>query len=70
MQTPDGQWRVEVVLDWLSITAVERILVEAGVDMATLAPVAAEPASETGAPEPDQLPRRARRGPAAGHGAA
>jgi hypothetical protein len=48
MQTPDGAWRVEVVrrgrtrwyrivhgedvLDWLSITAVERILDEAGVD--------------------------------------
>jgi bifunctional non-homologous end joining protein LigD len=48
MQTPDGQWRVEIVrrgrthwyrivhgddvLDWLSITAVERILDEAGVD--------------------------------------
>ena len=48
MQTPDGRWRVEVVrrgrtcwyrivhgddvLDWLSITAVERILDEAGVD--------------------------------------
>ena len=48
MQTPDGRWRVEVVrrgrthwyrivhgddvIDWLSITAVERILDEAGVD--------------------------------------
>ncbi len=48
MQTPDGAWRVEVVrrgrtrwyrivhgddvLDWLSISAVERILDEAGVD--------------------------------------
>lgn len=48
MQTPDGQWRVEIVrrrrtrwyrivhgedvLDWLSIAAVERILDEAGVD--------------------------------------
>ena len=48
MQTPDGEWRVEVVRrgrtrwyrvvhgeevrDWLSITAVERILDEAGVD--------------------------------------
>ncbi|MEV4639241.1 hypothetical protein AB0J80_17990 [Actinoplanes sp. NPDC049548] len=48
MQTPDGEWRVEVVrrrttrwyrivhgedvLDWLSIAAVERILDEAGVD--------------------------------------
>lgn len=48
MQTPDGAWRVEIVrrhrtrwyrivhgddvLDWLSISAVERILDEAGVD--------------------------------------
>ena len=48
MQTPDGRWRVEVVrrgrthwyrivhgddvIDWLSITAVERILDEAGED--------------------------------------
>jgi hypothetical protein len=52
MQTPDGAWRVEVVrrgtslwyrivhgddvLDWLSISAVERILDEAGVDRRTL----------------------------------
>lgn len=48
MQTPDGTWRVEVVrrgrtrwyrvvhgdevIDWLSISAVERILAENGVD--------------------------------------
>jgi bifunctional non-homologous end joining protein LigD len=48
METPDGRWRVEVVrrdrtrwyrivhgedvIDWLSISAVERILDEAGVD--------------------------------------
>ena len=48
MQTPDGSWRVEVVRrgrtrwyrvvhgaevhDWLSISSVERILDEAGVD--------------------------------------
>jgi bifunctional non-homologous end joining protein LigD len=48
MQTPDGEWRVEVVRhgrtrwyrivhgddvqDWLSIAAVERILAEAGVN--------------------------------------
>jgi hypothetical protein len=48
MQTPDGTWRIEVVRrhrtrwyrivhgddvqDWLSISAVERILDEAGVD--------------------------------------
>ena len=48
LQTPDGEWRVEVVrrgrtrwyrivhgddvIDWLSISAVERILDEAGVD--------------------------------------
>ena len=52
MQTPDGAWRVEVVrrgrtrwyrlvhgddvIDWLSISAVERILDEAGVDRAGL----------------------------------
>ena len=52
MQTPDGAWRVEVVrrgrtrwyrivhgaevIDWLSITAVERLLAEAGVDLHTL----------------------------------
>ncbi len=51
MQTPDGAWRVEVIergrtrwyrlthehneLDWLSIAAVQRILSEADVDMAT-----------------------------------
>lgn len=29
----------DAVLDWLSITAVERILTEAGVDLATLVPV-------------------------------
>ena len=48
MQTPDGAWRIEVVrrrrnrwyrivhgdqvFDWLSVTAVERILDDAGVD--------------------------------------
>jgi hypothetical protein len=52
MQTPDGAWRVEVIrrgrtrwyrilhgedeVDWLSIAAVQRILTEAGVDMAGL----------------------------------
>ncbi len=52
LQTPDGDWRVEIVkrgrtrwyrvvhddgeIDWLSIGAVERILGEAGVDMADL----------------------------------
>jgi bifunctional non-homologous end joining protein LigD len=55
MQTPDGEWRVEVVrrkrtrwyrivhgedvLDWLSIAAVERILAEAGVDRRLLVEV-------------------------------
>lgn len=55
MQTPDGRWRIEIVrrgrsrwyrivngdneIDWLSISAVERILAEAGVDMACLLPV-------------------------------
>lgn len=60
LQTPDGDWRVEIVkrgkarwyrvvhddneIDWLSIGAVERILGEAGVDMADLteAPVSGE----------------------------
>jgi len=48
MQTPDGAWRIEVVrrgrtrwyrlvhgdevIDWLSISAVERILEENGID--------------------------------------
>ena len=52
MQTPDGAWRIEVVrrgrtrwyrvvhgdevIDWLSISAVERILDEAGVDRSLL----------------------------------
>ena len=52
MRTPDGDWRVEVIkrgrtrwyrithqdneLDWLSIAAVQRILAEAGIDMADL----------------------------------
>jgi len=52
MVTPDGEWRVEVVrrgrtrwyrvvhgddvIDWLSISAVERILDEAGVDRSRL----------------------------------
>ena len=52
MRTPDGDWRVEVIkrgrtrwyrithqdneLDWLSIAAVQRILSEAGIDMADL----------------------------------
>ena len=59
MQTPDGEWRVEIVrrkgtrwyrivhgddvLDWLSIAAVERILDEAGVPRHTL--VEADPAA-------------------------
>lgn len=59
MQTPDGQWRVEIVrrgdsrwyrivhaddvIDWLSIAAVERILDTAGVDRATLAPLQDQP---------------------------
>jgi bifunctional non-homologous end joining protein LigD len=52
MQTADGEWRVEVVRrgrsrwyrivheddvrDWLSISGVERILAEAGIDMGAL----------------------------------
>ena len=67
MQTPDGRWRVEIVrrgrtrwyrivngdneIDWLSISAVERILAEAGVDMATLAPATQVGAREAGARE-------------------
>ena len=59
MQTPDGQWRVEIVrrgdsrwyrivhgddvIDWLSIAAVERILDTAGVDRASLGPPGREP---------------------------
>ena len=54
MHTPDGGWRVEIVrrgtsrwyrivhgddlIDWLSITGVERLLDEAGVDRASLLP--------------------------------
>ena len=61
MQTPDGAWRVEVVkrgrsrwyriinddneLDWLSIAAVERILGEAGIDLADLQEINQPPAS-------------------------
>ena len=53
--TPDGAWRVEIVrhgrtrwyqivhgdnrIDWLGIAAVERILGEAGIDMADLVEV-------------------------------
>jgi hypothetical protein len=65
MQTPDGVWRIEIikrgrtqwyrivhddnVLDWLSIAAVQRLLDEAGVDMADLAEVhACAPAQEGG----------------------
>jgi hypothetical protein len=55
LQTPDGACRVEIVkrgqarwyrvvhgdnvVDWLSIAAVERVLAEAGVDMAVLVEV-------------------------------
>ena len=58
MQTPDGAWRVEIVkrgmtrwyriehedslLDWLSIGSVQRILVDAGVDLADLVEVGLE----------------------------
>ncbi len=67
LQTPDGAWRVEIVkrgrtrwyrvvhddneIDWLSISAVERILGEASVDMADLidAPVAADGGKARGA---------------------
>ena len=59
LQTVDGAWSVEIVkrgqarwyrivhgdneTDWLSIAAVERILAEAGIDMADLADVRSEP---------------------------
>ncbi len=59
LQTPGGDRRVEIVrrgrsrwyrvvngnnvVDWLSITAVERILAEAGVDMAELVDANASP---------------------------
>jgi hypothetical protein len=58
MQTPDGSWRVEIVrrgrdrwyriahgddmIDWLSISSVERILAEAGIDMGDLVPATAQ----------------------------
>jgi hypothetical protein len=48
----------DAVLDWLSITAVERILTEAGADIATLVPVA------------DTVDPRRGEGPAAANGAA
>jgi bifunctional non-homologous end joining protein LigD len=60
LQTPDGAWRVEIVkrgqthwyrlvhggnvIDWLSIGAVERILTEAGVDLANLVEPPTKPA--------------------------
>jgi bifunctional non-homologous end joining protein LigD len=60
MQTPDGAWRVEIVkrgqsqwyrivhrdgvVDWLSIAAVQRLLGEAGVDLADLEDVTSAPA--------------------------
>jgi bifunctional non-homologous end joining protein LigD len=66
MRTPDGRWRVEIVrrgrtrwyrivngdneIDWLSISAVERILAEAGVDMGSL-----RPANEDDGPGADHL---------------
>ena len=59
MQTPDGDWRVEIVkrgqsqwyrivhldsvVDWLSIAAVQRLLGEAGVDLADLEDVTSKP---------------------------
>lgn len=65
MQTPDGRWRVEVmrrgasrwyrilhddnVLDWLTVTDVERILAEVGVDLGDLHETGAA-ASSSGVP--------------------
>jgi hypothetical protein len=67
MRTPDGAWRVEVIkrgrtrwyrithqdneLDWLSIAAVQRILSEAGIDMADL--TEASPTEEPPPPSVD-----------------
>jgi bifunctional non-homologous end joining protein LigD len=61
MQTADGAWRVEIVrrgrdrwyrivhgddvIDWLSISSVERILAEADVDLADLVDVPDRPAA-------------------------
>jgi hypothetical protein len=44
--------RDDVVLDWLSISAVERILAESGVDLGTLVPVADTATAE----DPEQTP--------------
>ena len=68
MQTPDGAWRVEVVrrartpwyrivhgdseIDWLSIAAVERILGEAGIDLADLIEVVDPPSGPVDNPNP------------------
>jgi bifunctional non-homologous end joining protein LigD len=68
MQTPDGAWRVEVVrrghthwyrilhseseIDWLSIAAVERILDEAGINMADLIETTAQRAGLGDHPAP------------------
>jgi bifunctional non-homologous end joining protein LigD len=69
MQTPDGQWRVEIyrrprtrnsywyrlinvpgdnVIDDLTITGVQRLLTEAGVDIADLVDVADSEAADNG----------------------
>ena len=66
MQTPDGAWRVEVVrrgrtrwyrvvhsrdlIDWLSIAAVHRVLIGAGIDLADLVDV-----DETAAEDRDEV---------------
>jgi hypothetical protein len=64
MRTPDGDWRVEVIkrgrtrwyrithqdneIDWLSIAAVQRILSEAGIDMADLTETTGQPPPAVG----------------------
>ena len=64
LQTPDGAWRVEIVrrgraywyrivhgdneIDWLGIAAVERILGEAGVNIAELTEVGDDPQPPAG----------------------
>lgn len=66
MQTPDGVWRVEVIrrgrsrwyrvvtgdneVDWLAIGTVQRILRDAGVDMADLEEVSSPESPGSSAP--------------------
>ncbi len=70
LATPDGAWRVEIVkharnrwyrivhgdneIDWLSIAAVERILGEAGVDMARAGRRSEQPPAPPATVPPDR----------------